>query len=76
MVIVLVPKEDAQGAVLLVSSQVYVDRKMKVGDMLMLGDMESEVAADPIQEPLAFTIQRFEALPNLKNTETLYTAFL
>lgn len=58
------------------SSRVYVDRVMNLGDVLMLGALESDTPEDPKGLESAKAIQRFEALPNLKNRETLYTAYL
>ena len=58
-------------------SKVYVDRDMKVGSVLMLGELDSGVDEDnPKDNDNAWEIRRFERLPNLKNTETLRTAIL
>lgn len=65
-----------QGQAVLSSATVYVDRVMKIGDMLMRGDWESDTADDPTDEPTAFEIQRFDQNPNIKATETLLTAFI
>lgn len=58
------------------NTKVYVDREMSVGDRLKKGEMESNVAEDPHDDPAAIAIQRFGITPNLHNTENLYTAFL
>lgn len=67
---------DSQGEMQLSSALVYVDREMELGDRLMKGEMPTDVEADPMEEPLAFEIKRFEKLPNLRNKETLLTAYL
>lgn len=67
---------DPQGNKTQSRSVVYVDRVIAAGDMLMEGDWESNTADDPTEEELAFEVRRFDKLPNLKNTETLYTAYL
>jgi hypothetical protein len=55
---------------------VYVDRAMQMGDRLALGAMESDTPEDPIAHTGSKQIERFDVLPNLKNTENLYTAYL
>tara|TARA_A100000171_G_scaffold53079_1_gene76363 strand:- start:43868 stop:44191 length:324 start_codon:yes stop_codon:yes gene_type:complete len=60
----------------LARSVVYVDRVMYPGDKLMLGEQESDTPDDPDALPGAYEIMRFDQLPNLRNTETLYTAYL
>ncbi len=65
-----------EGEALTFSATVYVDRAMKIGDMLKFGELDSTVPTDPSQDPDADTIQRFESIPNLKATETLYTVYL
>lgn len=55
---------------------VYVDREMKVGDKLMSGPISSDTPEDPTTEDNALEIQGFMKTPNIKNTETLYTALL
>lgn len=67
---------DAQGQTQLSQAVVYVDRVMKVGDMLKEGDLESDTVADPTDDPDAFKIQGFDKNPNIRNTETLLTAYL
>lgn len=64
-------------------SVVYVDRDMKTGDMLKLGalvDVLSELdsGTDPVPSSFrdVWEIQRFDKNPNLKNTESLRTAYL
>lgn len=65
-----------QGQSIMFNSVVYVDREMKIGDMLMKGELESGTDNDPHKEPEAKSIQRFNINPNLRNTENIYTAFL
>lgn len=54
-----------------------VDRVMKEGDMLALGELDSSVSADPTDSGcLAVKIVAFEETPNLKATEFLRIAYL
>lgn len=58
-------------------SLVYVDRVLKAGDVLMLGKLTSVVdGATPKNNPGAWEVRGMEQVPNLRATETLYTAFL
>jgi len=68
--------EDAEGTALTFNAVVYVDRPMKIGDVLRLGELESGDAEDPAQDPEAKTIQRFRVTPNIRNSENLYRAYL
>jgi len=67
---------DNKGQTVMSDSTVYPDRVLVVGDMLMEGDLESDTASDPTTETTAYEIKRFDKTPNIKNTETLYTAYL
>ena len=67
---------DPQGQVALSSSVVYPDRVLKTGDMLREGVMDSNEPADPTDVGAVFEIKRFDKTPNLRATETLYTAYL
>jgi len=58
------------------SATVYPDRVLHKGDKLKKGELESDTPDSPLDLLLAFEIQRFDETPNLKNTETLYTAYL
>lgn len=56
---------------------VYVDRVMKIGDILIEGlivDLEDK--KEPKRNKRVFEIKGFEKLPNLRNTEVLYTAMM
>ena len=66
---------DPQGNRQMSRSVVYVDCLMVVGDRLAKGPMESYTPANPINQEGTFEIKRFDILPNLKNTENLYTAY-
>ena len=55
---------------------VYPDRVLKVGDKLRKGEMETDEPLDPKNLKTAFEIKRFDQNPNLRATETLYTAYL
>lgn len=68
---------DNQGQTTVSRSIVYVDRIIKAGDMLKRGELESDTPADPRDIPEeAWEVRRFDQLPNLKNKETLLTAYL
>jgi len=70
---------DSQGQTVMANSIVYVDRIIKVGDMLRRGEISSDEPADPRDDTLteiAFEVQRFDQLPDLKNRLTLLTAYL
>ncbi len=67
---------DAQGQKTLSSSTVYVDREMGVGDKLKFGSIDSETMDDPVEDREAFSIIRFEKLPDFSAEETLLTAYL
>lgn len=58
-------------------SVVYVDRDMKVGGVLLLGELDSGVdTADPKGNENAWEISRFDKTPNLRVTEYLRTVYL
>jgi hypothetical protein len=64
------------GQIEISAATVYPDRVLKIGDELMLGDLESDTPEDPSELKEAFEIMKFETTPNLKATEFLYTAYL
>jgi len=66
----------AQGEKQLSRAIVYVDRKMSMGDRLALGSLDSDTSADPIEYEGSYLVERFDVLPNLRNSENLYTAYL
>jgi len=55
---------------------VYPDRVLSVGDKLRKGEMETDEPLDPTTLDSSFEVQRFQQIPNLKNTETLFMAHL
>jgi hypothetical protein len=58
-------------------SIVYVDRDMKVGDVLMLGSLDSGVDEDdPKANDGAWEVSRFSKFPNLKASEFLRVCYL
>jgi hypothetical protein len=58
-------------------AKVYVDRDVVVRGVLMLGTLADVTDVDdPKSNDNAWEIQRFEKLPNLRNTENLRTVFL
>jgi hypothetical protein len=67
---------NTQGQTVMSNSTIYPDRVLAVGDMLKEGDVESDTVSDPTTDQTAYEIQRFDKTPNIKNTETLYTAYL
>lgn len=68
---------DDKGEKKISSSVVYVDRDMKTGDVLMKGLLNGDVnQSSPFSNPLAGEIKGYADLPNLKNTESLRTAYL
>lgn len=66
---------DAQGQSFTFTSTVYPDQALQIGDMLKLGEMDSETTSDPVAEG-AKAIQRVVANPNFRATETLHTVYL
>lgn len=70
---------DANGAELVSESTVYADRVLEEGGYLKKGeliDLDSGDLGSPIGVSGAFEILKFEQLPNVRNTETLFTASL
>lgn len=67
---------DESGQIDISESVVYVDRELKFGDRLKLGELESDMTSNPFDFEGTAEIRRFEALPNLRATETLYIAYL
>ena len=58
-------------------SVVFVDREMKLGEVLLLGELTDSVnQLDPKSNNGAWEIRRFESTPNLRNTEQLRVAYL
>ncbi len=58
-------------------AMVYVDG-VKVGDVLMLGTLDASGLnpTDPLRNEKAWEIKRYDSLPNVRNNEVLYTAYL
>ena len=68
---------DAEGTKRLSQAVVFVDRDVDIGGSLFEGVLSDLVdPSDPNKNPGAFEIKAFTRTPNLKNTETLLTAFL
>jgi ABC-type Fe3+ transport system substrate-binding protein len=65
-----------QGELLVSQAQVYVDREMSPGDVLMRGEMDSLTPASPDGVVGAYEVKQMESLPDLNNKNTLYTALL
>lgn len=64
------------GETLTSSSVVYPDRDVQVGDFLMEGEIDSNTPDDPTEYPDAKKVRGKAKTPNLRATETLYTAYL
>jgi len=69
---------DAAGTLQLSRAKVYVDRDVKVGGILMLGELDSGVMdlINVKENENAWEIRRFEKLPTIKATQFLRIAFL
>lgn len=69
---------DAKGDKQASRSIVYVDRNMRVGEVLMLGVSTDVVDGDNVLEKNAdaWEIRKFDKIPNLKASEFLRMAFL
>lgn len=65
-----------QGQLVTFNAIVYVDREMALGDMLKRGELDSNTVDDPKTDDEAKTIQRFEQIPNLRATATLFIAYV
>lgn len=66
-----------QGQVEVSESVAWVeDRGVKKGDLLRLGNLESDDSSDPGDDPLIYEVRRFEKVPNLRATEFLCVAYL
>lgn len=65
------------GRTMISKSRVYVDQVVALGGVLWLGRLtDINVSKKPFDNADAWEIQAFDQLPNIRNTETLYTAFL
>ena len=64
------------GAIEMSEATVYPDQICGVGDMMKKGDLDSLTLDDPTEDIAAFEIRRFDQTPNLRATETLFTAHL
>lgn len=67
---------DTEGQKQLSNAVVYPDRVMSIGDMLQEGQLDSNDPDDPRDAPDAHEIRRFDKIPDLKATETLFRAYL
>lgn len=57
-------------------SVVYTDRAMTPGDRLSRGELDSNTPGDPLSVTDTYEVRRFDRTPNLRATETLFTAYL
>jgi len=67
---------DAFGDKQLSRSIVYVSKDTPVKGVLCLGDTIDVNSGEPLGNPNAWEIRRFEKIPNLRNTEYLRIAYL
>lgn len=67
--------EEVNGTFITVTHLAYVDREMEVGGKLYLGAF-NDTPNVAVPHPDAREIVKFEMLPNLRNTATLYTAMM
>lgn len=67
----------SDGQTLLSEAQVFVDRDMQEGDVLWLGELVDVVdAVVPLKNPLAFAVQKFEKIGNIRQTKFVRLAYL
>ena len=67
---------DSEGEKAVSDSHVYVDRDMEVGDVLLLGELESGIADSPFDNDDVATVKKFEKTPDLRATEFLREVYL
>jgi len=67
---------DKQNQVCLSAAVVYLDRDVKVGDVLMLGSISENLESDPLMNEGAAEIKQFNKIPDLKNRKCLRVAYL
>ena len=67
---------DANGATRISRAKVNPDRVCTLGGFLWEGELTNVPNADPHEVEKAYEVVRFDKLPNLRNTEILYTAWL
>jgi hypothetical protein len=67
---------NASGQLEISKSIVYTDRVVELGDRLKRGAVYPTVPDDPLSVSDAYEVKGFAQTPNLKATETLYTAYL
>lgn len=72
---------DAKGTERISRSVVYPDRAVYPGDVLAEGTLAAYTGAgkdiaNPLASGVAWQVQAAKKTPNLRNTETLYTAYL
>jgi hypothetical protein len=67
---------NAQGQALDSMAYVYVDRVMKIGDKLKKGELDSNTPDNPLQDKLAYDIQSFDDMPDIRAKEHLLIARL
>jgi len=67
---------DSKGQTVFSDSVVYVDRVVKIGDMLREGEMASDEPEDPTTIETTAEVRRFDTTPDFRAKETLLTAYL
>lgn len=67
---------DSQGTVKISQARVFVDRDVQVGEMLLLGELDSGIDNNPKNNEDALEIKSFGKMPNIKASEFLRTVYL
>lgn len=67
---------DTNGEIATSQGTLYPDRVLKAGDRVKRGNMDSGASDNPMEETDTFEVMRFDQIPNFRNTETLYVAYL
>ena len=68
--------KDKNGAEVVTSAKIYVDRDLEEQGMLKHDSLESTTEDDPHEETGARQIIKFDKLPNIKHTKYLRTAYV
>ena len=68
--------KNSNGAEVVTSAKIYVDRDLEEQGMLKHDSLESTTEDDPHDETGARQIIRFDKLPNIKHTKYLRTAYV
>ncbi len=69
-------RKDDQGQEYVSKSFVMPDRSMTGGDYLKLGEIDSSTPESPLEHEGAHKVREANDIPDLKNTTTVYEAYL